>query len=183
MINWKEIWKIHSPGFDGEFTRVPIGRGFKLLPGAGFGDLSHPTTKLILSLMEPPLVQGKVVADIGSGSGVLSIAAASLGAKAVYSFEIDPDSIIHSRNNFKLNNLQIPINETPKEPIDIVCINMISSEQKIALAQYPFLQGILLSSGLLAEEKESYLASLKHSFTPLEERRESGWLALKLISI
>jgi ribosomal protein L11 methyltransferase len=183
MINWKEIWKIHAPHYKNGYGFVPLpGKNpFRLIPGPGFGDLSHPTTNLVLDLMTP-LVKDKVVIDIGCGSGILSIAASLLGAKAVYPFEIDPDSILHAEENFKLNDLKISLNKIPPAH-DLVLINMISSEQKIALTQYPFLKQsphTLISSGLLPQEKSSYLQEMQ-PWTPLESRQKLGWLALKLI--
>lgn len=184
MINWEAIWKIHSPYFKGGLAFVPLTEtlSFPLKPGPGFGDLSHPTTQLVLESMKP-LVKGKVVIDVGCGSGILSIAAALLGAKAVYAFEIDPDAISHAKENFKLNNLKILLNEKPPE-IDIVCINMISSEQAFALNQYPFIKKFpctLLSSGILAEEKERYLQAMK-GWNLIKTSQNGHWLGFQLIN-
>jgi ribosomal protein L11 methyltransferase len=181
MINWDAIWKIHAPHYRDGYARIPLdGVEALLKPGPGFGDLSHPTTDLVLKLLQP-LVKGKIVVDIGSGSGILSIAAALLGAKAVYPFEIDQEAISHAKENFALNNLLINLNTIPPS-FDIVCINMISSEQKVALAQYPFLQKqphILISSGLLIEEKRAYLTQMS-SYSLLKEKKSKDWLAMVL---
>ena len=182
MINWKEIWKIHSPHFKNGYGIVPLSKelSFRLVPGPGFGDLSHPTTNLVLDFLKP-LVKGKTVIDIGCGSGILSIAAMLLGAKAVYAFEIDEDSIHHAEENFKLNELKIFINKTPPI-VDLVTINMISSEQKIALEQYPFIKEFphtLLTSGLLKSEKASYLKEMSN-WELITERSKGEWLGLHL---
>ncbi len=183
MINWKEIWQIHSPHFKDGYGIVPLSKekSFKLVPGPGFGDLSHPTTNLVLEFMKP-LVQGKIVVDIGCGSGILSIAASLLGAKAVYAFEIDPDSINHAKENFSLNHLNLFLNETPPS-VDLVLINMISSEQKIALEQYPFIKKsphTLVSSGLLKEEKERYLKEMQE-WRLIQAKTKQNWLGLQLL--
>jgi len=183
MINWKEIWEIHCPHFKNGHALIPLSKNisFKLKPGPGFGDLSHPTTNLLLNFMKP-LVAGKTVIDIGSGSGILSITAALLGAKEVFAFEIDGDAITHSLENFKLNNLKIFLNKKPPR-VDLVTINMISSEQKIALEQYPFIKEFpttILSSGLLCEEKEAYLKEMS-KWRLIKEKKEKGWLGLQLI--
>ncbi len=180
MINWDKIWKIHSPFFKDGFGVIPLTKdlSFRLKPGPGFGDLSHPTTKLMLNFLKP-LVKDKIVIDIGSGSGILSIAAALLGAKEVYAFEIDEDAILHSRENFKLNNLDIHLNKEPPK-VDLVLINMISSEQRIALKQYPFIKDhphTLLASGLLKEERDSYLKEMQE-WQAIGEAIEGDWLSI-----
>lgn len=181
-INWSDIWKIHAPHYKDGYAHIPYDKDktFLLKPGPGFGDLSHPTTSLIFEFLKP-LAKDKIVVDIGSGSGILSIAAAKLGAKAVYPFEIDLEAIDHAKENFKINNLEIPINQIPAT-FDLVCINMISSEQKIALEQYPFIERHphkLLSSGLLAEEKRRYLESMPR-YTLEKEKQSQGWISLLL---
>ncbi len=183
MINWKEIWKIHSPHFKNGYGIVPLSKdlSFRLVPGPGFGDLSHPTTNLVLDFLKP-LVKGKTVIDIGCGSGILSIAAALLGAKAVYAFEIDPEAIRHAEENFKLNHLKIFINKEPPTA-DLVTINMISSEQRLALEQYPFIKKFpihLLSSGLLKQEREPYLKEMAN-WQLIKERSKGEWLGLHLL--
>lgn len=179
MIDWKQLWQLYAPNFDGTYAHIPVAEGktFPLLPGGGFGDLSHPTTKLMLSLMEP-YVKGKVVVDIGTGSGILAIAAKWYGAKEVYAFEIDEEAIEHAKKNFTLNKMGICINKTPKK-FDTLLINMISSEQKAALAQYPFLKESphhAIASGFLASEEES-LASLIPPSSILFKQELQGWLA------
>lgn len=182
MINWKEIWEIHSPHFKNGYGIVPLSRdlSFRLVPGPGFGDLSHPTTNLVLDFLKP-LVKGKTVIDIGCGSGILAIAASLLGAKAVYAFEIDEAAIRHAEENFKLNELKIFLNEKPPV-VDLVTINMISSEQRVALEQYPFINKFphtFLSSGLLKKEKEPYLKEMA-GWKLIKERSKGEWLGLHL---
>ena len=183
MINWEEIWEIHSPFFKNGYGIVPLSSelSFRLNPGPGFGDLSHPTTNLVLDLMKP-LIKGKTVVDIGCGSGILSIAAKLLGAKEVYAFEIDPDAINHAEENFKINNLKIFLNKKPPS-LDLILINMISSEQRIALEQYPFIKQFphtLLSSGLLVEEKERYLKEM-HEWRVVRTKSKKNWLSAELL--
>ncbi len=80
----------------------------RLDPGAAFGTGNHQTTQLCLEALEMRLGYGNseaVVADIGCGSGILSIGAVLLGAKAVYGVDIDPLAVRAARSNRDLNKI------------------------------------------------------------------------------
>ncbi len=78
-----------------------------LKPGPGFGDLSHPTTSLMLKLMKLNLasMQAGAVLDVGSGSGILALAASLLGSGDVAGIDIDREANRHARKNARLNCL------------------------------------------------------------------------------
>lgn len=182
IVDWEQIWQIHAPYFSNGVSKIPLKNGENVLlkPGPGFGDASHPTTTLLLDLL-PEYVKNRVVIDVGAGSGILSIAAIKLGAKKVYSLEIDPDAIGHLKENVGLNGLEskIEVNRMP-HAFDLVMINMISSEQKIAISQYPALAGHTkthLTSGLLSSESDSYASWIGRG-RPNEKRQKGEWIAL-----
>lgn len=75
----------------------------QLDPGMAFGTGYHPTTRLSLELLEPTVEPHHEVADIGTGSGILTIAAIKLGAKHVDAIEIDPTAIPVAAANFQIN--------------------------------------------------------------------------------
>jgi len=75
----------------------------KIDPGAAFGTGSHPSTYLCLEKMENILFSDKKVLDIGSGSGILSVASRLLGAKEVYAVDNDYLAINSTKSNFQLN--------------------------------------------------------------------------------
>src|SRR5882724_9121804 len=105
-IDWEQQWAQFSPGFRDGRAHIRLGSAtLQLKAGAGFGDFSHPTTRLVLDLMAP-LVKDKIVFDIGCGSGILSIAALLLGAKQAYGIDIEEEAIKHSQENAAVNQVE-----------------------------------------------------------------------------
>lgn len=81
---------------------------FRLDPGVAFGTGAHATTQLCLEALEMRLIgdqQGAIVADIGCGSGILSIGAIMLGAKRVYAVDTDPLAVRSTKSNIELNQI------------------------------------------------------------------------------
>lgn len=199
-IDWGAQWAAHGLNFRDGFVNIELEmfgcpkeqlhkiKTLKLEPGPGFGDLSHPTTRLVIKMMVP-YVKGAYVLDIGSGSGVLALCAAAMGAKNVHGVEIDPYAVKHGRHNAKLNGLEgcvsfgLPSEYTVKDTNAIlVLMNMISSEQKEAWASLKSvhrLPGESIVSGILAEERQSYLKLTESwGWTLKGESTEEGWLGL-----
>lgn len=181
MIDWEAIWETHAPHFSDGESKIPLPNGkiLRLKAGPGFGDLSHPTTILSLSLIKPDM---PICIDIGTGTGILAIAMALLGAKKVYAFEIDLPSIKHAKENIVLNNLtdQIIINsKTPPKNFDQLALNMIYTEQAQALRSNPFANTsdhYRIVSGVLLEHENTYLENFNHG-TLLTRKEQDGWLA------
>ena len=160
----------------------------KLKSGPGFGDLSHPTTRLVIKMMVS-YVKAEYVLDIGSGSGVLALCAAAMGAKAVHGVDIDPSAVEHAKHNAKLNFLDsqvtfsLPSEYKPQHrPNLLVLMNMISSEQQVAwqsLKAIHDVPGDIFISGILAEERNSYLKFTElRNWKLLRELSEDNWLGL-----
>ena len=187
-IDWQEQARLHAPKFNNGLIEIELGHeSFYLTPGAAFGDASHPTTKLMLSLMQNRM-NDQIVLDIGTGSGILAIASILLGAKLCYGVEIDKEAIQLARKNIELNQLQeqIFIVEQAglaqlKAPLLIV-INMISSEMSYVLKEYEdffALPGITILSGLLIQEKAETLKKFeKRGWKLLAEETLEGWVGL-----
>ena len=154
-IDWIKQWELHAPNFKKGLAHLhPKGsEPFQLLPGPGFGDNSHPTTKLMLKLM-PSLVRGRHVVDVGCGSGILSIAAAKMGALSVHGIDIDPLALSHAANNALLNNLNISFSTEYHSSEDAVYLmNMIPLEQKEAVQSVSPTPGSLwIISGVLSNQ-------------------------------
>jgi len=152
----------------------------QLDPGAAFGTGSHATTQLCLESLEMRIEkddQGSVVADIGCGSGILSIAALLLGAKQAYAVDLDPLAVRATAENGALNGLTAQrlavqqgsldtLMETLEKPVDgILCnilaeviVDLIPQLSEIAHSQsWGILSGILLEqSKLVADTLEQH---------------------------
>ncbi|MBS0637207.1 MAG: 50S ribosomal protein L11 methyltransferase [Verrucomicrobia bacterium] len=185
-IDWNSQWQEHAYGYkDGHaeisFEKLGLSQAGKIVlaPGPGFGDLSHPTTKLVLSMMCGH-VAGKSVLDLGSGSGILSLAAARMGAKSVIGIDIDDNAILHARHNAQLNNLPCTFAKTATDAPDILLLNMIRTEQKAAYESLPEACrhfSLAFTSGILKQEKKRYLALTESwGWKLLSERSLNGWL-------
>ncbi len=137
-----------------------------LIPGQAFGDLSHETTQLMLKLFTPDICN-KTVVDIGSGSGILSLAAKALGAKNVIGVDIDPQAINLAQKNAIQNNLEVQYLAKLPEIIyyqeDVIfLLNMLPHEQSEVFKAYPKLQNMeanWIISGILEEKLDEYLSN------------------------
>lgn len=193
-IDWGAQWAAFAPRFDGEHSSIPVG-SFQLLlgPGAGFGDCSHPTTRLMLSMLSD-FVKDKVVLDIGCGSGVLSIAAALLGAKRVYGIDIELESIEHSVQNALLNGVETQVFFSSvfdpsliRDEEVVILMNMIHSQQRVAWESAAHLQGKqaqILTSGILSSEGDSYKEFVYQNWgwSFREERELEGWMGFLFLN-
>ncbi len=111
LTSWKKYWKPELVG--NHFLILPCWMNLnekfkdkkiiKIDPGAAFGTGSHPSTYLCLEKMENIFFSDKKILDIGSGSGILSVAARLLGAKEVYAVDNDYLAINSTKSNFQLN--------------------------------------------------------------------------------
>jgi ribosomal protein L11 methyltransferase len=114
--SWKQYW--HPTKIGDRFLIYPAWLEpletterliLRLDPGTAFGTGTHPTTQLCLESLEMRLSQNaenQTIADIGCGSGILSIGAILLGAKQVYGVDIDPLAVKASRQNCQLNQIE-----------------------------------------------------------------------------
>jgi ribosomal protein L11 methyltransferase len=158
-------------------------------PKMAFGTGNHGTTRLCLEALERFDPAGKTVLDAGCGSGVLSIAAAKLGAARVEGFDNDPFSVENARENILLNGVSdrvaAEIGDVAAfrtEPVDIVLANLISG---VLVASLPVFQGfvrnggITVFSGLLDEEEGMFRGHLESAgFRVLEVTRREEWIAV-----
>lgn len=190
-VNWQEQWELFCPYFNGVLCEIPLSTFIPkeeetvlLNPGPGFGDLSHPTTYLMMNLLGE-FAPNEVLIDLGCGSGILGITALKIGAKKVYCLDIDQEALLHTQENALLNNVTnalfigktLPVNANPLP--HIVCINMTFEEQKQAIASLPVISNMIwLSSGILESQKEAYLTYMKNlGLTCKSSTQKDKWLS------
>lgn len=171
----------------GPSARLPI----VLAPGVGFGTGEHPTTRSCLHLLEDRIRPGDVVADVGSGSGVLALAAALLGAGRVEAFEMDPDAARGARASARATGVEDRVRvrtravrgegTLPGAPFTGVMANL---EGPLLFPLLSVLRGALspggwlLVSGLLPPERDRLLQAPACRGLALQaEREEEGWWA------
>ncbi len=239
--NWAEAWKAH-------FAPLTIGRRcwvvpawidpaaldlpaeaavIRLDPGMAFGTGLHPTTQLCLEALEGAVRPGAAVLDVGTGSGILAIGAARLGARRVVGVDIDPKAVEIAAENAALNDVVVdlragsietveadadviaavepgtrstqaiePATSGPTAPgpgvddpprsrlpgFDVVVANILAAtiiELAGSLAARVRPGGVLIASGILAEQAEAVGAALAAAGLDLAHTAAQGdWVAL-----
>lgn len=162
----------------------------ELDPGMAFGTGLHPTTRLCLAMLEKYVTPGCDMLDVGTGSGILAIGAAKLGASLVDARDIDPIAVETAQKNVAASGLtekihvsraSIMLEPTPHR-FDIVCANIFAdtiAELSPALVQHLESRGVLIASGILVER--AYLvenAMQAQSLDLVEKLQEEDWLVM-----
>ncbi len=190
--NWEENWKDNYPPVEvgnrlvvlpcwlaeREFPgRLPV----ILDPGLTFGTGAHPSTQMVMAAMETLVTPGSTCLDLGSGSGILSIAALRLGAKCAVGVDIDPKAEDIARENAAYNGFGSPeftaltgnvttdkrlMRRLSEDRYDLVLVNIVA-DVIIGLAPVlpAFLQpgSVLICSGILQDRLGEVTAALEHS--------------------
>jgi ribosomal protein L11 methyltransferase len=179
--NWKESWKRHFKAIEisprllvkpGWIRRRPRrGQAVVVLdPGLSFGTGNHPTTAFCLHALANFRNPGRrqSLLDIGTGSGILAIAAAKLGYRPVRAFDFDPEAVRVARQNAHRNRVTVEIarRDITKLPrrsrakYNFICANLISN---LLLAELPRIMARLRPGGALA-----VAGILKHEFPVIQ---------------
>lgn len=194
-VSWHSQAELFSPYYKDGMIRVPlkdfssIDKTLSLHAGEGFGDLSHPTTRLVMHLLEKH-VKEKAILDIGCGNGVLSFASYLLNAKVVCGIDIDIEALtLALRNRDHCGLLDVDIDAIPSqkillEPEISALMNMTFHDQKIAWSSLKEISPkihTIISSGILEEQKKEYLSWMSlEGFRADMITSEEGWLAFVL---
>jgi ribosomal protein L11 methyltransferase len=152
-------------------------------PGMAFGTGSHPTTQLCLVALEEYVKPGMFVADVGTGSGILAIAAAKLGAGRVAANDIDPLAVKIARENAAINGVTVHVSEHMGPQWDIVVANILADV--IIDMAYDFAgwirqgSGIFIASGIIDTREQDVRQAAEAAGLVLKDARHQGeWVAL-----
>ena len=177
----KPEWEEYSPQ-EGEIV-------IEIDPGMAFGTGTHETTSMCINQIEKNLKAGDRVIDIGSGSGILSMAAVLLGAEKATGVDLDPVAVRVALENVELNNLQDKIDilhgnltDVIREKADIVVANIMADIILILLEDVrEFIKddGLFISSGIIQEKRAAVEARLlEKNFSIVEVETKGEWCAI-----
>ena len=211
--DWAHAWKRHykpmrigkrvllTPAWE-EPNALPDDVVVRLEPGMAFGTGLHPTTRLCVAALEKWVSRGDSLLDIGTGSGVLSVVAAKLGAKLVIATDIDPLAIRAAKENARLNGVPIAPNQLIVEQgsipagqdgrFSVVVANILAeiliglfeaAYDNVPLAATLAPGGHLILSGILEEKAEGVVAAAaRQELREVERRQEGDWVAVTVRS-
>lgn len=198
---WATAWKkYYNPVKISErFTIVPTWEDYtpvssdeliiELDPGMAFGTGTHPTTVMCIQALERTVTPGDLVVDVGTGSGVLSIAAALLDAKRIQSLDLDEVAVQSAKQNIEINNVQDKVTVSQgnlldgvNEQADIVVANILAEvimrfTDDVAKVVKP--GGYFIASGIIQTKKQDVKeAIIASGFTVEETILMEDWVAI-----
>jgi ribosomal protein L11 methyltransferase len=199
---WATAWKkyYHPVKISERFTIVPTWEEYspvnsdeliiELDPGMAFGTGTHPTTVMCIQALERTVKAGDHVIDVGTGSGVLSIAAAMLGAGQIRAFDLDDVAVRSARLNIKLNKVSEVVtvaqnnllDGVPDLSADVVVANILAEviirfTEDVARVVKP--DGYFIASGIIQPKKDQVKEALiQVGFDIVESILMEDWVAL-----
>jgi len=193
--NWKQYYKptkvgehiVVKPTWE-DYEEKPGEVVVELDPGMAFGTGTHETTRMCIKALEKKVKGDTTIFDIGTGSGILSIAAAKLGAKHVVGVDLDPVAVESAKKNLefnKVNNIEIlygDLMEVVEGKANIVVANILAdiimflSEGVRAFIED---EGYFIASGILNTQRDKVADKLKTLDFIIEEVMEDGeWICI-----
>jgi ribosomal protein L11 methyltransferase len=155
-------------------------------PSMGFGTGHHATTKLCLAALQDLDLRGRRVIDVGTGSGLLAIAASRLGATGVVGIDEDADAFHAAQENASLNPAaavafrHVDVRRVSLEPFDVVVANLTCTLLRDVAARLRDLTtagGYLVVSGFMAAEERDVMSAYS-KFTIAARAEEDEWLCV-----
>ncbi|MGG3798182.1 50S ribosomal protein L11 methyltransferase [Metabacillus fastidiosus] len=198
--DWATAWKkyYHPVKISDRFTIVPTWETYEpvhsdeliieLDPGMAFGTGTHPTTVLCIQALEKTVEKDDVIIDVGTGSGVLSIAASMLGAKEVLALDLDPVAVESAHMNCELNKVANIVTVKQNNLLhdiegtkDVIVANILAEiivqfiDEAYALLKQG---GKFITSGIIDMKKEEVkLALITAGFEIEETKTLEDWVA------
>ncbi len=198
--DWAEAWKAHYAVLHVGRRTVIVPRWqaydpqpgevvLLLDPGMAFGTGTHPTPRLCLEALEEAPVCGARVLDLGTGSGVLSIAAARQGASTVHAVDVDDIAVRSAQENVAANGVAEVVHvergslDAAVGSYDLVLVNILARvigdllDQGLAAVLKP--GGTVVAAGIIDDQEADVRAAFEQSGIEIVERRtERDWVAL-----
>ncbi|TCP32336.1 ribosomal protein L11 methyltransferase [Scopulibacillus darangshiensis] len=174
-------WEEYQPASDKELV-------IELDPGMAFGTGTHPTTVLCIKALEAVMPEKAEILDVGTGTGVLSIASAKLGARSVMAVDLDDVAVQSARLNVKLNKVhdrvtvkQNNLVDNFNESYDIIVANLLAdivirlSDDAVNLLKSG---GFFITSGIIYNKKDDVRTKLEQSgLSIVKTLEEDDWIA------
>ena len=179
----KPTWREYTPEADELIIELD--------PGRAFGTGSHPTTSLCLKLMEENISEEDSVIDVGTGSGILMIAADRLGASEIYGTDIDELAVESAKENLELNKISEEkakvykgdlISVVENKKFDVVVANILADVLLILLHDISKVvkpNGKIIFSGIIEDKCELLKREVESlGFTVEEIKADKEWRAM-----
>lgn len=198
--DWATAWKqyYHPVKISETFTIVPTWEQYEvsenekiieLDPGMAFGTGTHPTTFMCIQALERTVKKDDVVIDVGTGSGVLSIAAALLDAKKVVGVDLDEVAVKSATDNVALNHVQSKVEivhgdllQGSKDPVDVIVANILAEVILLFVddaAKKVKKGGYFITSGIIVQKKDAVQEALANAGFMIEEvMQEEDWICI-----
>ena len=196
--DWENAWKAyyHALPIGQRLAIVPSWEQYdtdrtviRLDPGLAFGTGTHETTALCLELLDSLVQGGERVLDVGTGSGILAIAALKLGAREADGVDIDPMCVRTAGENAERNGvdghfrvLVGDLSDKAEGVYDIITANIVANAILHLAPCVPALLaggGTFIASGIIDAREEEVCAGLAAAGLKVEEvRRQGGWVAI-----
>lgn len=196
--DWQNAWKkyYHAMDIGKRLAIVPGWEAYEtdrtvitMDPGMAFGTGTHETTSLCLEVLDERVRGGERVLDIGTGSGILAIAALRLGAACAEGVDIDPMCVRTAGENAQRNGVQDrftvlvgDLSDKASGVYNIITANIVAAAILSLAPHVPALMApgaVFVASGIIDTRKEEVLAGLRGAgLDPFEVREKRGWVCI-----
>ena len=179
----KPTWREYEPQEDELVIEID--------PGRAFGTGTHPTTSLCIKLMEENIKEGNTVIDVGTGSGILMVAAEKLGAGKIVGTDIDPMAVEVAEENLLLNKVDMEkakayagdlVTVVQDEKFDVVVANILADVLLILLKDISRVvkkDGLVIFSGIIEDKLEEMKRAVEEvGLEILEVKADKEWRAM-----